>query len=161
MFASQYIPSSNLKIHAIDNVHFDPLFRASVSQGFANVLLCCFTLLVTGYVIATRINGAELCSSSFHDVRTTHNAPDSMIRICARATFRSSTTLKWPQISPQRFFSCTQWRREDPRLDGSGRKITDEFAEMREKYSMLSHPKVTRTEVNSYQILRYVLMTIE
>jgi triacylglycerol lipase len=84
-----------------------------------------------------------------------------MIRTCARATFRSSTTLKRRQIPPQRFFSCTQWRREDPRLDGSGRKITDEFAEMREKYSTVSHPKMTRTKADSFQTLQYVPMTIE
>ncbi|KAF2033149.1 alpha/beta-hydrolase [Setomelanomma holmii] len=57
-----------------------------------------------------------------------------MIRICARATFRSQTPLKPQQWHAQRFFSCTQWRKEDPRLDDFGRKITDEFAEMREKY---------------------------
>jgi hypothetical protein len=57
-----------------------------------------------------------------------------MIRICARATFRSLTPLKSQRLPGQRSFSCTQWRREDPRLDDFGRKITDEFAEMREKY---------------------------
>ncbi|KAH5244796.1 hypothetical protein HBI71_190560 [Parastagonospora nodorum] len=62
-----------------------------------------------------------------------------MIRICARATFRSSIPLtrqKWPA---PRFFSSTQWRREDPRLDEFGRRITDEFAEMREKYDTPKH----------------------
>lgn len=59
-----------------------------------------------------------------------------MIRICARATLRSSTTLKPRQSQAQRFFSCTQWRKEDPRLDDFGRKITDEFAEMRAKYGV-------------------------
>jgi triacylglycerol lipase len=72
-----------------------------------------------------------------------------MIRICARATFRSSTTLKCHQIPAQRFFSCTQWRREDPRLDDSGRKITDEFAEMREKYGKLCSPRFILKEANS------------
>jgi len=57
-----------------------------------------------------------------------------MIRICARATLRSSIPLKPRQLQAQRFFSCTQWRKEDPRLDDFGRKITDEFAEMRAKY---------------------------
>jgi len=38
-----------------------------------------------------------------------------------------------------RAFSCTQWRREDPRLDDFGRKITDEFAEMRQKYDTPKH----------------------
>lgn len=57
-----------------------------------------------------------------------------MIRICARATIRSSVPLKFQQLQAQRFFSCTQWRKEDPRLDDFGRRITDEFAEMRAKY---------------------------
>jgi hypothetical protein len=66
--------------------------------------------------------------------RCTYDAQHSMIRICARATFRSSTPLACQRVPVQRFFSCTQWRREDPRLDDFGRKITDDFAEMREKY---------------------------
>jgi triacylglycerol lipase len=57
-----------------------------------------------------------------------------MIRICARATFRSSTPLKPLQLHSQRLFSSTQWRSEDPRLEDYGRKITDEFATMRAKY---------------------------
>ncbi|KAH7086480.1 Alpha/Beta hydrolase protein [Paraphoma chrysanthemicola] len=57
-----------------------------------------------------------------------------MIRICARATIRSSLPLRPRHFQGQRLFSCTQWRNEDPRLDDFGRKITDEFAEMREKY---------------------------
>jgi triacylglycerol lipase len=63
-----------------------------------------------------------------------------MIRICARATFRSPKPLGWRHVQAARTFSCTPWRKEeapakgDPRLDDFGRKITDEFAEMREKY---------------------------
>jgi triacylglycerol lipase len=57
-----------------------------------------------------------------------------MIRICARATIRSSLHIRPRHPQAQRLFSCTQWRKEDPRLDDFGRKITDEFAEMREKY---------------------------
>jgi triacylglycerol lipase len=72
-----------------------------------------------------------------------------MIRICARATFRSSTAFKCRQIPVQRFFSCTQWRREDPRLDDFGRKITDEFAEMREKYGILLNLSFIFIEANS------------
>jgi triacylglycerol lipase len=66
-----------------------------------------------------------------------------MIRTCARATFRSPTILTWRHAQAQRSFRCTQWRREeaqakgDPRLDDFGRKITDEFAEMREKYGKI------------------------
>lgn len=65
---------------------------------------------------------------------TPNNAPNQMIRICTRARFRSSTPLIWKQLNSQRAFSQTQWRKEDPRLDDYGRKITDEFAEMRAKY---------------------------
>ncbi|KAH7080165.1 Alpha/Beta hydrolase protein [Paraphoma chrysanthemicola] len=57
-----------------------------------------------------------------------------MIQICARATIRSSPPLRPRYFQAKRLFSCTQWRNEDPRLDDFGRKITDEFAEMREKY---------------------------
>jgi triacylglycerol lipase len=60
-----------------------------------------------------------------------------MIRICARATFRSPKPFIWQRLPTSRSFSCTQWRKEDPRLDDFGRKITDEFAEMREKYGIL------------------------
>ncbi|KAH3966522.1 hypothetical protein HBI70_188840 [Parastagonospora nodorum] len=62
-----------------------------------------------------------------------------MIRICARATFRSSIPLTRQRWPAPRFFSGTQWRREDPRLDEFGRRITDEFAEMREKYDTPKH----------------------
>jgi triacylglycerol lipase len=78
-----------------------------------------------------------LCSS-FNT--TLDNAPHPMIRIYTRATLRSPAPLKWRSLQTQRSFSCTQWRKEetavkgDPRLEDFGRSITDEFAEMREKY---------------------------
>ncbi|OAK97679.1 alpha/beta-hydrolase [Phaeosphaeriaceae sp. SRC1lsM3a] len=62
-----------------------------------------------------------------------------MIRICARATLRSHTSLRPQSLPAQRFFSCTQWRKEDPRIEDFGRQITDEFAQMREKYDTPKH----------------------
>jgi triacylglycerol lipase len=65
-----------------------------------------------------------------------------MIRICARAAFRAKTPLKWQwqRLPVQRFFSCTSWRKEDPRIEDFGRRITDDFAQLREKYGMLDIP---------------------
>lgn len=64
-----------------------------------------------------------------------------MIRICVRATYRSNKSIflqqQQQQQHTQRCFSGTQWRKEDPRLDDSGRKITDEFATLKEKYGKL------------------------
>ncbi|KAH7391051.1 hypothetical protein DE146DRAFT_767304 [Phaeosphaeria sp. MPI-PUGE-AT-0046c] len=62
-----------------------------------------------------------------------------MIRICARATVRSYTPLRCLPSPAPRFFSCTQWRKEDPRIEDFGRRITDEFAQMREKYDTPKH----------------------
>jgi hypothetical protein len=72
-----------------------------------------------------------------------HNAPDQMIRTCARATIRSHTSptpllCLSTQWLAQRQFSSTAWRKEDPRIESMGKEITDEFAVIREEYGAFS-----------------------
>jgi triacylglycerol lipase len=62
-----------------------------------------------------------------------------MIRACVRATCRSPVLVSRQHLQLPRCFSSTQWREEDPRLDDFGRKITDEFAQLRDKYGELLH----------------------
>lgn len=72
-----------------------------------------------------------------------HNAPDQMIRTCARATIRSRTSptpllCLSTQWLARRQFSSTAWRKEDPRIESMGKEITDEFAVIREEYGAFS-----------------------
>ncbi|OAL54221.1 alpha/beta-hydrolase [Pyrenochaeta sp. DS3sAY3a] len=57
-----------------------------------------------------------------------------MIRLCVRATPRSLPIRQIQCAYRDRPFSTTQWRQEDPRIGDLGRKITDDFAVLREKY---------------------------
>ena len=82
---------------------------------------------------------------SFEPQHQHHDAPVPMIRICARATFRSRTTptrtlCLSTQWLAQRQFSSTAWRREDPRIESMGREIIDEFAVIREEYGKCIAP---------------------
>jgi triacylglycerol lipase len=98
------------------------------------------------YVIAAR---TELRNSNFVSVH--NNAQHQMIRIYRRAIIRSPTLLARAPTPARLPFSSTPWRKEDPRLEDFGRKITDEFAVMREKYGRLctSTSYAKHTNVNS------------
>ncbi|KAL5113806.1 lipase 2 [Pleosporales sp. CAS-2024a] len=77
-----------------------------------------------------------------------------MIRIWARATIRSSKTLRRQQLPTWRFFSCTPWRNEDPRLNEFGRSITDDFAAVREKYETPKHTVILAHGLLGFDELR-------
>lgn len=78
-----------------------------------------------------------------------------MIRIYARAHIRSPTLLRRSQLHARRSISSTQWRKEDPRLEDFGRKITDEFAVLREKYGRLQTSDTYLRHTNVHQQRQY------
>lgn len=59
-----------------------------------------------------------------------------MIRIGARASIRSRSAYKPRALPLIRGFSQSQSRKEDPRLEDLGRRITDDFAVLREHYGI-------------------------
>ncbi|KAI4925880.1 uncharacterized protein J4E92_006616 [Alternaria infectoria] len=81
-----------------------------------------------------------------------------MIRICARATIRSSvyrtTSCTLSPINVTRQFSSSQCRKEDPRISDFGREIVDEFAVMREKYDAPKHTIVLAHGLLGFDELR-------
>ena len=89
-----------------------------------------------------------------------HNAPDQMIRTCARATTRSRASLTPPsylstQWLARRQFSSTAWRKEDPRIESMGKEIIDEFAVIREDYGACLGGLCERT-LTSSQLHQFV-----
>jgi hypothetical protein len=78
-----------------------------------------------------------------------------MIRIYARAHVRSPTLFIQTELHVRRSFSSTQWRKEDPRLEDFGRKITDDFAVMREKYGRLQTSDSYLPRTNAHQQRQY------
>ena len=85
-----------------------------------------------------------------------HDAQHPMIRLCARATFRSSKSTPIRCAITYRHFSGAPWRKEDPRIQDFGREIIDEFAVMREKYSTVQElSKVCKGMAHVLQRLLY------
>lgn len=79
-----------------------------------------------------------------------------MIRICTRATLRSSTLTPLRCSLVYRQFSSTSWRKEDPRIEDFGREIVDEFAVLREKYGTYLFQSSLKLRIDISQMPQYV-----